>query len=716
MATMMKSYSVGVRVGIVDTTKPTIYLEGAQASESAGHINFKVTVRPNPEMAVELRYTTVDGTAVAGSDYTRQVEPGATSTYKIFRISALQPSHLIRIPIIDNQVYQPAEKTFTLQLRLEGDKATLAGDAAMLTATGTITDDEPAPVVSVSGPEGKLSHVSEDAKDPVTFTLTLTGESAEDVTVDYATGEARLLGRLTARQGVSGATADEDYTSARGTVTFTSGQTTSTVTVRVTSDDVSEDTEYFGFRISNPRNAELTDRRAEDVVDVGVLDNDARGVTVDRRSLMLVEPARGATTTVSGSYSVVLTSQPTDEVMVTVGGQYQGVVTLSTNTLTFATSTWNRAQRVTVTPAYDFNAVSESVVLTHTPSGGGYTRVPVDSVAVRVRDSDTRGITVSRDELTLKEGGSDTYTVELRAQPIGTTTVSVIGAGSVSPTSSELTFGTSNWNVPQSVTLKAAHDDGTDDEPKVFVRHEASGGDYNRLRGPDVGVIVRDDDIEVSVSYESGTVRCRRGRDHDDRDRIERGPGADGRAIPITTTNQGGAVAADYSGVPTSVTFDAGETEQTITFTAAQDTVDDDGESVLLGFGTLPPGVSAVSPSETTVSIRDDDDPQVTVSFGASTYTAAEGSTATVTVTLSADPERTVARSQITTTEPGRGNRRRLLGGAGHGHLQHGGDVQDLRLRSDGGHGGRRRGEREAGLRDDAAHRGEGGGHPARPR
>ena len=562
---------VDLLVSIEDTTKPTVYLEGAQASESAGHINFKVTVRPNSKMAVELRYTTVDGTAVAGSDYTRQVEPGATSTYKIFRISALQHTRLIRIPIIDNQVYQPAEKTFTLQLRLEGDKATLAGDAAMLTATGTITDDDPAPVVSVSGPEGKLSHVSEDAKDPVSFTLTLTGESAEDVTVDYATGEARLLGRLTARQGVSGATADEDYTSARGTVTFTSGQTTSTVTVQVTSDDVSEDTEYFGFRISNPRNAELTDRRAEDVVDVGVLDDDARGVMVDGRSLMLVEPARGATTTVSGSYSVVLTSQPTDEVMVTVGGQYQGVVTLSTTTLTFATSTWNRAQRVTVTPAYDFNAVSESVVLTHTPSGGGYTRVPVDSVAVRVHDSDTRGITVSRDELTLKEGGSDTYTVELRAQPIGTTTVSVIGAGSVSPTSSELTFGTSNWNVPQSVTLKAAHDDGTDDEPKVFVRHEASGGDYNRLRGPDVGVIVRDDDIEVRVSYESGP------------------------------------------------------------------------------------------------------------------YVVAEGATTTIEIVLSADPERTVGHPHHQ-DEPGRGGRRRLLGGANQRHVRRRGDGADDHLHGGPGH------------------------------
>ena len=50
--------------------------------------------------------------------------------------------------------------------------------------------------------------------------------------------------------------------------------------------------------------------------------------------------------------------------------------------------------------------------------------------------------------------------------------------------------------------------------------------------------------------------------------------------IPITTTNLGGSTSADYSGVPMSVTFEAGETSQSFTFAATQDTVDDDDESV----------------------------------------------------------------------------------------------------------------------------------------
>ena len=123
--------------------------------------------------------------------------------------------------------------------------------------------------------------------------------------------------------------------------------------------------------------------------------------------------------------------------------------------------------------------------------------------------------------------------------------------------------------------------------------------------------------------------------------------------VRITTTNQGGATSADYSGVPASVTFDAGDTSKTFDFAATQDAEDDDGESVELAFGSsLPTGVSEGSPSETTVSITDDDDPAVTCQLRRATYTAAEGGTATVTVTLSADPERTVEVG-ITATNQG---------------------------------------------------------------
>ena len=56
----------------------------------------------------------------------------------------------------------------------------------------------------------------------------------------------------------------------------------------------------------------------------------------------------------------------------------------------------------------------------------------------------------------------------------------------------------------------------------------------------------------------------------------------------------------------------------------------------------MPPRVTAGATTEASVSITDDDDPQVTVSFGKTAYTVQEGDTVIVTVTLSAEPERPV--------------------------------------------------------------------------
>ena len=123
--------------------------------------------------------------------------------------------------------------------------------------------------------------------------------------------------------------------------------------------------------------------------------------------------------------------------------------------------------------------------------------------------------------------------------------------------------------------------------------------------------------------------------------------------VTLTETEQDGATTADYSDVPASLTFESGDTEKEFTFRAEADEVDDDGESVKLGFGTLPAGVASGDTAESTVSITDDDDPGVRVSFGAASYTVAEGGTVEVTVTLSADPEREVVIPLTTTNEGG---------------------------------------------------------------
>ena len=642
--------SVTVReiwVQIENTTQAYIYLDDAQASESDGHLEFTVSVRPILRtVPVVVRYATVDGTAVAGTDYTREVT--TDQTYNVFSIPANRDTGIIRIPITDNQVYGPAKKTFTLQLTNQNNKANLEGDATSLTATGSILDDDPKPVVSVAGPAGAVSYVSENAKDPVTFTLTLMGQSAGDVTVDYATGEAGLLGLLTARQGLAGATEDEDYAGTSGTVTFTSGQTTKTVTVQVTNDDVSEETEFFGFKISAPQGADLRGQRSEDVADVGLLDDDARGVTIDPTSIGLHEPASGETA-VAGSYTVNLNSRPTDTVTVTIGGSDPAVSlsgdTLTNNQLTFTTTNWNTAQTITVTPVKDDNAVGETVTLTHTLSGGDYAGIAADSVTVNLTDSDTRNVVLSKQSLTVTEGDATgvPYTVKLATQPSDTVTVNISGhdgadltLSGTTLTNNQLTFTTTNWGTAQTVTVKAGDDDNADDESETLA-HTAFGGDYVNVT-KDLPVNIDDADVQVTVSFAKTAYTVAEGESQSVTVTLSADP--ERRVvIPLTHTPQGGAIPGDYSGVPANLTFNAGDTEQTITFRAAQDDLDDDDESVLLAFGVMPDArVNPGTTDETTVSITDDDTAAIVLSETGLTVTEGDAAGSSYTVKLATQP------------------------------------------------------------------------------
>ena len=280
---------------------------------------------------------------------------------------------------------------------------------------------------------------------------------------------------------------------------------------------------------------------------------------------------------------------------------------------------------------------------------------------ISITDDDDPQVTVSfgASTYTAAEGGTATVRVTLNADPERAVTIPLTAANQNGATAADYS------GVPSSVTFKAGETSktfdfaATDDAP-------ADDGESVRLTfgtlpaGVSAGardettVSIRDDDDpQVMVSFGAATYTAAEGGTATvtlsaDPERTV--------AIPVTKTEQGGASAADYSGVPATVTFNAGDTSKTFDFAATQDTEDDDGESVKLAFGALPTGVTAGvtagATDETTVSITDDDDPQVTVSFGAATYTAAEGGTATVTVTLSADPERTV-EVPITTTNQG---------------------------------------------------------------
>ena len=265
--------------------------------------------------------------------------------------------------------------------------------------------------------------------------------------------------------------------------------------------------------------------------------------------------------------------------------------------------------------------------------------------------------------------------VKLNADPERTVTTPLNHAGQGGADNSDYSGVPANVEFNSGETEKtfsfsATADDVDDDDESVklgfgsTLPDRVSPGTTN-----ETVVSITDDDVpSVSVSFEQASYTVAEGSSVTVKVKLNADPERT-VTIPVTKDNQGGASNSDYSGVPSNVTFNGGDTEKTISFSAASDSDNDDGESVKLGFGNLPAGVSEGSTNETVVSITDDDLPSVSVSFEQGSYTVAEGSNVTVKVKLSAEPERTVT-IPLTKEGQGRGHERRLLRSAGQRRLQ----------------------------------------------
>ena len=208
--------------------------------------------------------------------------------------------------------------------------------------------------------------------------------------------------------------------------------------------------------------------------------------------------------TAGDSYTVVLDSQPTATVTVTVAGHAGTDVTPSPTSLTFTPTNWGTAQTVTVTAGDDADTANDAVSLTHSAAStdSEYQGITIARVAVTVTDNDALpGVTVSTPALTVTEEDTtgDSYTVVLNSQPTATVTVTVAGhAGTdvtLTPSSATLTFTSTTWGTAQTVTVTAG-DDADMANDAVSLTHSAASTDseYQGITIAGVAVTVTDND------------------------------------------------------------------------------------------------------------------------------------------------------------------------------------------------------------------------------
>ena len=460
------------------------------------------------------------------------------------------------------------------------------------------------PAVSIAPVAGAV-----DEGAPAQFRLTRTGDTSSSLAVTVTTAE----------------TGDTISGTAPTSFTIRSGQEEGILDVATADDGVIEDDSTITVTVAAGTGYVPGDPASAEVV---VRSDDAAGITLSPASLTVNEES-------SASYTVVLDAQPSANVTVTITGQSGTDVSINPATpLTFTSSTWSTAQRVTVSAVDDSDFDNEEVTLLHTATGATEYASVTANLKVTVDDDDTEnslptGVpTIS--PTTVPEVGAT-----LTADPSGISDAD----GPTSPTFSYQWVRVSAANMETNIsgatsvtyTVQAADVGST-----LKVKASFTDG-KNKVETVESAATAVVTVTQVTVNFGAAAYTA-----------VEDGAAATVQVtldkapnrilnIAITATPGDDADTGDYSVSPTRAVFGVSDIAKEITVTATDDNIDDDNETVTLTFGTpLPDGVSAGGTVSAVVAITDDDEAAVLLSVD--TLTVSEGGTGTVQVSLATEP------------------------------------------------------------------------------
>ncbi len=215
------------RVTILDNDEPpgplTVSVWSQQELENAESIQLPIALSRPSDRAVTVQYTSSDGTALAGEDYTASrgiviFDPGATRG-------------VVEIELNDDDLPEENE-TFTITLSNVSDHVLILQD----TGTGTIIDND-----------GRASLRVDDAlvqkeESVVQFRVSLSHPQREIVTAAYQTQDG------TAKAG-------EDYKATSGMITIPSGTTDALIAVPLLRNDLDWREETFSVHLTSSKHA-----------------------------------------------------------------------------------------------------------------------------------------------------------------------------------------------------------------------------------------------------------------------------------------------------------------------------------------------------------------------------------------------------------------------------------------------------------------------------
>jgi CSLREA domain-containing protein len=210
---------------VVNEPAGTLQFNSAAYSvaESGGNLTVTVTRTGGANGYVQVNFSTVNATAIAGQDY----ESASGTLY----FGPSETSLTFDVPVNEDTLDE-ANEAFLVKLINPTGGAALGTPS---TSTVTITDNDTAGTLQFSAAAVSVNESAATA----TVTVTRAGGAASGVSVNYATANGT-------------ATAGTDYTNASGTLTFEANETSKTFTVPILEDTRDETNETVTLTLSNP--------------------------------------------------------------------------------------------------------------------------------------------------------------------------------------------------------------------------------------------------------------------------------------------------------------------------------------------------------------------------------------------------------------------------------------------------------------------------------
>jgi hypothetical protein len=410
-----------------------------RTTEAGGTASFTVVLTSQPTADVSV--------AMTSSDVGEGTVP-AMITFTNANWDAPQP---VTITGVDDPL-DDGDQSYTIVLA-----ATTSTDPGYVgidpddVAVTNVDDESPGFVVS---PEDGL--VTTEAGGTDEFTVALISAPTADVTISVTSSDPG------------------EGTPSVASLTFTPADwfMTKTVTVTGVNDDVADGNQPYQILLGAATSADPA-YNGFDPPDVGVTntDNDTPGITVTPLNGLLVSELGD-----SDTFTIVLNSQPTADVTITVATTDNTEGFPTPTTVTFTPGNWFTARVITVTGRDDALADGNQVFRIRTnpatSTDPGYNNVnPPDVVVSNIDDDVAAVVVISPPILEVSEaGGTDTFAMVLTTQPTSNVTCSLqsldLTEGTIDTAS--VTFTPADYDQEQVITVTGV-DDAEDDGDQLFI-------------------------------------------------------------------------------------------------------------------------------------------------------------------------------------------------------------------------------------------------------